>query len=109
MGVAPRLPSGGTNGKTVFVTTSGQTLYLQYFEGGVLTDSDSIRFFGAEPVDFHGVTADKMGDYFVVTAAKRFTGFSGSVDSFSFARYGIGDQILKRRYTDGAYVCILYP
>lgn len=108
MGTAPRLPSGGTNGKTVFVATSGENLYLQYFEGGVLTDSDSMYFFRGELVDFHGVTANVIGDFFVVTAAKRFSGFSGSVN-FSFARYNIDDQILKRRYTDGTYVCILYP
>lgn len=108
MGVAPRLPSGGTNGKTVFVSALGEMLYLQYFEGGVLTDSDSIYYFRGELVDFHGVTANVIGDSFVVTAAKRVTGFSGTVN-FTFAQYEIDDQILKRRYTDGAYVCILYP
>lgn len=108
MGTAPRLPSGGTNGKTVFVATSGEMLYLQYFEDGVLTDSDSIYYFRGKLVDFHGVTAKVIGDSFVVTAAKRVTGFSGSVN-FTFSRYDIDDQILKRRYTDGAYVCILYP
>lgn len=108
MGVAPRLPIGGTNGKTVFVATSGEMLYLQYFEGGVLKDSDSIYYFRGELVDFHGATANVIGDSFVVTAAKRVTGFSGSVN-FTFARYDIDDQILKRSYTDGIYVCILYP
>lgn len=100
--------AGGTNEKTVFVATWGEHLYLQYFEGGVLTDSDSIYYFRGELVDFHGVTANVIADNFVVTAAKRITGFSGTVN-FTFARYDIGDQILRRRYTDGAYVCILYP
>lgn len=103
-----RAQGGGTNGKTVFVVTSGEMLYLQYFEDGVLKDSDSIYYFRGELVDFHGVTANVIGANFVVTAAKRVTGFSGSVN-FTFSRYDIDDQILKRRYTDVIYVCILYP
>ena len=103
-----RAQGGGTNGKTVFVSTSGEDLYLKYFEGGVLKDSDSLYFWDGERVDFHGVTANVIGDCFVVTAAKRVAGFSGSA-TFTFAQYEIDDQILKRRYTEGIYVCILYP
>lgn len=108
MGVAPRLPSGGTNEKTVCVATSGEVLYLRYFERGELKESDSIYFFRGKTVYFHGVKAYVTGTDFVVEATKDLTGFVGGVTP-TYHVFEAGDEVLRRRYTDGTYFSMLYP
>ena len=108
MGTAPRLPGGALRSKTVFATTSGEMLYLNYFERGENKGSDSIYYFRGETVDFHGVKAYVSGTDFVVETTKDLTGFVGSMIP-TYHAFEAGDEVLRRRYTDGAYFSILYP